>query len=124
MDEIILRFPEISKQIFNNLDNQNLTKCRAVSQSWKESIEERKYFWIRKIQKIRQNMPDFEINDRKWNKNFVKTDGRTFRDHYGRGEALQLRGVNLGSWLLLILYSNAPLEYSCCSDPWTCRRTQ
>ena len=68
MEDIILRFPQLSKQIFANLDNQNLVKCRTVSQSWNDSIEERKYFWLRKIQKIGQNIPDFDINDGKWRK--------------------------------------------------------
>ena len=99
MEDIILRFPEISKQIFDNLDNQTLTKCRGVSQSWKESIEERKYFWIRKIQKIRQNIPDFDTNDRKWNKSLRKASvngvqelSSVMQDRISKGDLEILQG--------------------------------
>ena len=55
----------MSKKIFNNLDTQNLTKCNEVSQLWKQGIEERKYFWVRKIQKVGEDIPDFNVSDEK-----------------------------------------------------------
>ena len=50
MEETILRFPVIAEQIFDQLDDQNLTKCRGVSQTWYDATE--RLQWIRKIQKL------------------------------------------------------------------------
>ena len=50
MDEIILRFPVMAEQIFEELDDQNLTKCRGISNTWYEATE--KIQWKRKIQKL------------------------------------------------------------------------
>ena len=49
MEDILLRFPQITKQIFSNLDTKSLVKSREVSTSWKHAIEDRKYFWVRMI---------------------------------------------------------------------------
>ena len=106
MEEIILRFPEISKQIFNNLDNQNLTKSRGVSQLWMASIEERKYFWIRKIQKIGQNIPDFNVCDRKWKKSLRKASVNGVEE---LSIVIQER-ISKGNWEQI--QGQSPLHYS------------
>ena len=50
MDEIILRFPLMAEKIFEELDDQNLTKCRGISNTWYDATE--RIQWIRKIQKL------------------------------------------------------------------------
>ena len=40
----MLKFPE---QIFQKLDNESLFKCRDVSRSWKSTIDDRNYPWLR-----------------------------------------------------------------------------
>ena len=50
MEEIILRFPVIAEQIFDELDDQNVTKCREISQTWYDATE--RIHWARKIQNL------------------------------------------------------------------------
>jgi ankyrin repeat protein len=50
MDQIILRFPVIAEQIFGELDDQNLTKCREISKTWCDATE--RLQWTRKIQRL------------------------------------------------------------------------
>ena len=47
MEYLIERFPHIAEQIFEQLDNKNLSKCREVNKVWKNFIDERNYPWIR-----------------------------------------------------------------------------
>ena len=64
MEEIILRFPVIAEQIFDQLDNQNVTKCREICKSWYDVTD--RLQWIRKIQKLTK---DHQIS---WKLVFVK----------------------------------------------------
>ena len=51
MDELFIRFPHIGQEIFNELDNKDLAKCRAISQSWRKFIDEEKISWNRILSK-------------------------------------------------------------------------
>ena len=45
MDELIDRFPFLSRTIFRHLDVVNLNRCRLVCKKWKAAIEGDQYFW-------------------------------------------------------------------------------
>ena len=47
MEELILRFPHLAEQIFQQMDNKSLVKSREVRISWQNLIEERNYTWLR-----------------------------------------------------------------------------
>ena len=47
MRDLILRFPHVAEQIFQQLDNENLAKSREVEKLWKKFIDERNYPWLR-----------------------------------------------------------------------------
>jgi len=47
MTEIIERYPHVAEQIFKELDNKSLSKCREVAKSWKDLIDRRNYPWTR-----------------------------------------------------------------------------
>ena len=49
MEEIVIRFPVIAQQILEQLDNQNLTKCRTVDKILCSSIDENRLIWTRMI---------------------------------------------------------------------------
>ena len=49
MEVVLLRFPHIGSQIFDQLDNPLLTKCREVGKSWNSFIDNEKLPWIRMI---------------------------------------------------------------------------
>ena len=51
----MLRYPHIVEQVFDNLDNSELTKCREVSTFWCDFIDNHKNTSIRKITKYIQN---------------------------------------------------------------------
>ena len=54
MEDVIQRFPNISQQIFENLDNESLVLCREVCKAWKNCIDSEKFYWIRIIKKYLQ----------------------------------------------------------------------
>ena len=49
MEDVIQRFPNISPQIFENLDDESLVLCREVCKAWKSCIDREKFYWIRII---------------------------------------------------------------------------
>ena len=46
MQDILLRFPHLSEQIFQKLDKESLFKCREVTNSWQNVIDGRNYPWL------------------------------------------------------------------------------
>ena len=49
MEDVLLRFPHVGYQIFEQLNNSFLINCREVSNSWKNFIDNEKLPWIRMI---------------------------------------------------------------------------
>ena len=49
MEEVLLRFPHIGEQVFEELGDQNLIQCLSVSRNWKNLLEDCKFLWIRMI---------------------------------------------------------------------------
>ena len=49
MEEVIARFPHLGEQIFQQLDYQNLVRCKMVSRSWLSCVEDQKFYYIRLI---------------------------------------------------------------------------
>lgn len=47
MEEVLIQFDLISKQIFTKLKNKDLAKCREAERSWQNFIDEEKLLWIR-----------------------------------------------------------------------------
>ena len=72
MEEVFLRFPHIGEQVLKQLDNEDLTKCKKISPSWNEFINNQKLPWIRMLKKYQCEL---EFNKRileEWQK-FVKS---------------------------------------------------
>ena len=66
MEEVLLRFHQIGKKIFEELDNQRLTKCREVNESWRGFIDGEKTVPFRIIKSL-TNVPDAYL-DKKFGK--------------------------------------------------------
>ena len=49
LDEMMLRFPHIVKDVFKELDKKSLTNCRNVSRACCDFIDHEIFYWIRKI---------------------------------------------------------------------------
>ena len=59
MEEQFVRFPYISEQIFDQLDDQNLVKCRRISKSWCNYLDNQKVLYI---QIIKQSIISSDYN--------------------------------------------------------------
>ena len=68
MEEVLLRFHQIGKKIFEELDNQSLAKCREVNESWGLFIDGEKTIPFRIIKSL-TDVPDTYLK-----KNFAKAD--------------------------------------------------
>ena len=42
MDELIMRFPSISMDIFKEIDNEGLMKCKEISHLWSNAVDNQK----------------------------------------------------------------------------------
>ena len=60
MEDMILRFPFVGRNVLNWLDNQNLEKCKEASKFLKKFLENDRLLWIRKLQKYNQNHIEFK----------------------------------------------------------------
>ena len=60
MDIICSKFPALGQQIFCNLDNENLIKCKNLGKTWSEFIEKEKFIQIRFITKYITNHKDYK----------------------------------------------------------------
>ena len=58
MDIICSKFPTLGQQIFCNLDNENLIKCKNLGKTWSDFIEKEKFIQIRFITKYITNHKD------------------------------------------------------------------
>ena len=47
MEDLMLRFPYIAKQIFEQLDAESLKNCREVAKSLQEYIDHNNLVWVR-----------------------------------------------------------------------------
>ena len=52
MEDLYQRFPHLSEQIFDSLDNRSLFACKEVSRSWHQFLDGQKFLQIRIIQRI------------------------------------------------------------------------
>ena len=67
---IILRFPNVAQDIFKELDNETVTKCRNVSRLWCDYLDDQKFCWVRMIQRYHTNMKN---EYQQWKKVFKNT---------------------------------------------------
>ena len=79
MDEIIARFPHIGDQIYTELDNQTLTRCRQVCDSWRTFLDSEKLIWARSI--LNYIEPE---NSCQW-KNFMKKNPASILEEIEHG---------------------------------------
>ena len=83
MEDVVQRFPHISRQIFKNLDNESLVLCRTVCNGWKNCIDREKFYWIRIFMKFLQYSEEepLRILFRNSNSDTVKNLALTIIEH-------------------------------------------
>ena len=77
MEEIVLRFPVIAQQIFEQLDNQDLIKFREVDKSFCSSIDQNRLIWTRMIKKYIKDNNKFR---KSWKLVMEKVTVKTLED--------------------------------------------
>ena len=60
MENILSRFPVIGQEIFKQVDNPNLTKCKEVCHSWGYFLNNETLVWLRMLQKYNKNHVEFQ----------------------------------------------------------------
>ena len=60
MEEFLLRYPFVARNIFNQLDNRNLDQCKETSRFLHDFIENDKLYWVRRLQVFNKNHIEFE----------------------------------------------------------------
>ena len=68
MEEVLVRFHQVGKRIFEELDNKSLTKCREVDESWRGFIDDEKTVPFRIIKSLTN------VHESYLDKNFGKVD--------------------------------------------------
>ena len=74
MEVFFVRFPHLSEMIFDELDNQNLSKCREVCKSWKDYLVVQKFLHIRFI---KEKLKKFDVPMQPWKEVFEKSNTMT-----------------------------------------------
>ena len=63
MEEIVLRFPHLSDQVFKQLDSVSLVKSRLVSKEWCKYLDQQKLLNVRMI---RATIEKYQEIDESW----------------------------------------------------------
>ena len=101
MDEVILRFPTIANNLFKEIDNKGLTRCKEVSKLWRDFINDQKDLWLRKMRlqyegpsqlwkmegKKLKNKADFWTSNDSWSENFLLKRKLTFMKNISKQTA-------------------------------------
>ena len=77
MEEIILKFPHLSEEIFDCLDNENMVNCKEVSKIWCDYISRQKRYHTRII---RLTVGKFHEVGKAWKNVFRKSTTNTIME--------------------------------------------
>ena len=77
MENLTLRFPHLSENIFNLLDNENIARCMQVSRFWKGYLNNPKFLDFRKITAI---VEQFHKVEKPWKMVFETGSTSTIRE--------------------------------------------
>ena len=59
MEEVFLRFPHLSEDIFNNLDNETLANCEEASKVWFAYLYDQNFLCLRRVEMIKEIIEKF-----------------------------------------------------------------
>ena len=62
MEEVFLRFPHLSEDIFNALDNKSLASCKEVSKVWYNYLHDQKFVRERRVRVIQEMIEKFQLD--------------------------------------------------------------
>lgn len=59
MEDLCKRFPHLSENILNQVNDQSLNNCKEISSELLQCLERGRFFWIRMIKKYQKDLKDF-----------------------------------------------------------------
>ena len=59
MEDLCKRFPHLSENILNQVNDQSLNNCKEISSELLQCLERSRFFWIRMIKKYQKDLKDF-----------------------------------------------------------------
>ena len=59
MDKVLIRFPVVGQDIFNQVDDKTLANCRYVCKFWCNFLDNGSLLWQRRIHKFTENQVEF-----------------------------------------------------------------
>ena len=65
MDNMLHRFQYLAQGIFKEVDNENLAKCRKISKPWLNFIDNKNFYWKRRIEMYKGSMQEY---NKQWKK--------------------------------------------------------
>ena len=102
MEEILLRFPKLGQDIFNQINDQSLVASRKVNKVWNTFLDNNRFFWIRVIKSYRRNQVGYE---KEWKAILEKIPLETSREISlssacrGEEESLQSSGATCRAFI-------------------------
>ena len=60
MEEVLSRFPVLAQDVFKQLDDKSLANYREVNKIWCNFLDNKSFFWRRRIQKYSKNQTQFQ----------------------------------------------------------------
>ena len=58
MEEVFLRFPHLSEDIFNNLDIKTLANCEEASKVWFAHLDDQNFLRLRRVEIIKKKQSE------------------------------------------------------------------
>jgi ankyrin repeat protein len=88
MEEAFLRFPHLSENIFDSLDNKSLADCKEVSKSWYFYLDTQKFLQIRIIKNVEETIERIQkIDFRGWpHKPWTDIDSKSMMENAKNGQ--------------------------------------
>jgi hypothetical protein len=65
MEQVLLRFPMVAQQLFEQLNAKSFVLCRNVGRTWQEFIDDQKFYYIRKVGVLSKS-PEFNWEKMFW----------------------------------------------------------
>ena len=110
MEEAFLRFPHLSEDIFNALDNKSLASCKEVSKVWYNYLHGQKFVRERRVRVIQEMIEKFQLDFNLKNCDF---DNR-FKNAFGAAKLQTiLNEARTGSFEFVYIMITAELEKVC-----------
>ena len=81
INDIILRFPDVAKQIFNELDDESLTNCRMTNLLWLGSLDNMDIIWVRILNKHSKLLRKSKRSEEKYQNSIFFLRSRRLKYH-------------------------------------------